>query len=335
MATPTRTLAAFASALSYEAIPTAVREATKQYLLDTIGCGIYGSQTPWAKILNQLILEQGGRPEATLWLQGFRGPANMVALGLGVMMHSFELDDYHSGAKLHPGAVVIPAALAVAERQGASGRDVLRAVVAGYELMIRTSLAGGTLSMRRRGWHITGLCGTFGAAAAAGQLLGLDSLQMANALGLAGTQSAGLFAFTCDGANSKRLHPGRSAQSGVFAAELAARGFTGPTAVLEYEDGGFCHAVSDASNLELFTRGLEEDYVTAGVSLKPYACCGSTHSSIDAVRWLACTHHIQPQDVDEIVVANHSVVKLQTSWWYEPVSPMQAQMKREYGVAVP
>ena len=214
------------------------------------------------------------------------------------------------------------------------GRDVLRAVVAGYELMIRTSLAAGTLSMRRRGWHITGLCGTFGAAAAAGPLLGLDRLQMANALGLAGTQSAGLFAFTCDGANSKRLHPGRSAQSGVFAAELAARGFTGPTAVLEYEDGGFCHAVSDASTLELFTHGLGEDYVTAGVSLKPYACCGSTHSSIDAVRWLAHTYHIQPQDVEEIIVANHSVVKLQTSWWYEPVSPMQAQMNMEYCVAV-
>ena len=107
MATPTRTLAAFASTLSYEAIPTGVREATKHYVLDTIGCGLYGAQTPWAKTLNQLIVEQGGRPEATLWLQGFRGPANMVALGLGVMMHSFELDDYHSGAKLHPGAVVI------------------------------------------------------------------------------------------------------------------------------------------------------------------------------------------------------------------------------------
>src|SRR5262245_48330518 len=242
MATPTRTLAAFASTLSYEAIPTAVCEATKQYLLDTIGCGIYGSQTPWAKIVNQLILEQGGRPEATLWLQGFRGPANMVALGLGVMMHSCELDDYHSGAKLHPGAVVIPAALAVAERQGASGCDLLRAIVAGYELMIRTSLAAGTLSMRRRGWHITGLCGTFGAAAAAGQLLGLDSLQMANALGLVASQSLAWLPFPCVGLTGRACVPGRSAQSGVFAAELAARGFTGPTAVLEYEDGGFCRA---------------------------------------------------------------------------------------------
>src|SRR5207247_10496083 len=154
MATPTRTLAAFASTLSYEAIPTVVREATKQYLLDTIGCGIYGSQTPWAKILNQLIVEQGGRPEATLWLQGFRGPANTVALGLGVMMHSFELDDYHSGAKLHPGAGVIPAALAVAERQGVRGGDVLRDIVAGCELMSRDRLAAGRLPMRPRGGHV-------------------------------------------------------------------------------------------------------------------------------------------------------------------------------------
>lgn len=334
MSSPTQTLATFVSTLSYAQLPPVVCTAMKQYLLDTIGCGIYGAQTPWAKTVNSFILEQGGRPESTLWLEGFRGPANTVALGLGVMMHSFELDDYHSGAKLHPGAVVLPAAWTIAERQGASGRDLLRALVAGYEVTIRTSLAAGTLSLRRRGWHITGICGTFGAAVAAGQLLGLDSVQMANALGLAGTQSAGLFAFNCDGANSKRLHPGRSAQSGVLAAELAGRGFTGPTAVFEYDDGGFCQTFSDDVHLELLTQGLGSEFVTASVSMKPYSCCGSTHSSIDAVRWLARTYNIQPQDVEEIVVANHSVVQLQTSWWYEPVSPMQAQMNIEYCVAV-
>jgi 2-methylcitrate dehydratase PrpD len=334
MATPTLTLAQFATTLRYEQLSAPLITRAKQYLLDTLGCGIYGGQTPWAKALNSLILEQGGKPEATLWLQAFRGPAASVALGLGVMMHSFELDDYHSGAKLHPGAAVLPAAFSIAERQGASGRNLLTALVAGYELMIRTSLASGPLSMRRRGWHITGICGTFGAAAAAGCLLGLDNESMANALGLAGTQSAGLMAFTCDGANSKRLHPGRAAQSGVLAADLASRGFTGPTAVLEYPDGGFCRAVSDDSDLEILTRGLGQDYVTADVSLKPYACCGSTHSSIDAVRWLVSQHSIRPEDVEEIVVYNHSVVKLQTSWWYEPVSPMQAQMNIEYCVAV-
>jgi 2-methylcitrate dehydratase PrpD len=125
---------------------------------------------------------------------------------------------------------------------------------------------------------------------------------MANALGLAGTQSAGLMAFTCDGSNSKRLHPGRAAQSGVLAAELAARGFTGPTAVFEYADGGFCQAVSDATQLDWLSAGLGTDFVTAEVSLKPYACCGSTHSSIDAVRWLAQQYGIRPADVEEIVV---------------------------------
>lgn len=334
MAGHTRQLANFASTLRYEQLPPVVIEATKQYLLDTIGCGIYGAQTPWAKVVNGLVLDQGGKPESTLWLEGFRGPANTVALGLGVMMHSFELDDYHSGAKLHPGAAVIPAAFTIAERQGASGRDLLSAVVAGYELMIRASLAAGTLSMRRRGWHITGLCGTFGAAAAAGQLLGLDPTTMANALGLAGTQSAGLMAFTCDGANSKRFHPGRSAQSGVLAAELAGRGLTGPTEVFEYHDGGFCRVVSDEPDADLLLEGLGTHYVTADVSLKPYACCGSTHSSIDAVRWLAREYNIRPQDVAEIIVGNHSVVQLQTSWHYEPVSPMQAQMNIEYCVAV-
>jgi 2-methylcitrate dehydratase PrpD len=334
MTTSTRALATFAATLQYEQLPAQVVAIAKQCLLDTLGCGIYGTQTPWAKTLNTFILEQGGKPEATLWLQAFRGPVASIALGLGVTMHSFELDDYHSGAKLHPGAAVLPAAFAMAERQGGSGRDLLTALVAGYELMIRTSLAAGTLSMRQRGWHITGLCGPFGAAAAVGHLLGLGPEEMANALGLAGTQAAGLMAFTCDGANSKRLHPGRAAQSGVLAAELAARGFTGPTAVLEYEDGGFCRAVSDASDLEALTRGLGQDYVTADVSLKPYACCGSTHSSIDAVRWLTRQYDIRPQDVEEIVVSNHSVVKLQTSWWYEPVSPMQAQMNIEYCVAV-
>jgi 2-methylcitrate dehydratase PrpD len=141
MQAPTQTLVTFAATLSYDHLSSLLVDAAKQSLLDTIGCGIYGAATPWAKAVNTYILEQGGRPDATLWLQGFRGPAAAVALGLGVMMHSFELDDYHSGAKLHPGAAVIPAALTLAERQGASGQALLAAIVAGYELMIRASLA--------------------------------------------------------------------------------------------------------------------------------------------------------------------------------------------------
>ena len=286
------------------------------------------------KIITRYVTEQKGRPDASLWFQDFVGPVNTVAMALGVMAHSFELDDYHSGAKLHPGAVVVPAAIPVAEHRNANGRDLICAVLAGYEVMIRSCLAAGTLSTRKRGWHLTGLCGTFGAAAATGYLLGLDEEKTANALGLAGTQSAGLFAFNCNGADSKRFHPGRSAQSGVMAAELAALGLTGPTEIYEYEDGGFCRTVSDAPDLSKLTEELGQRYVAAEVSIKPYACCASTHSSIDAVRWLAREYKIDIDDVEEIIVHNHSVVKLQTSWRYEPVSPMQSQMNMEYCVAV-
>ena len=334
MASPTRSVASFLATLAFDQLSPTLVATVKKNMLDTIGCCIYGAGTPWSNIITRYVREQEGRPDASLWFQDFAGPVNTVAMALGVMAHSFELDDYHGGAKLHPGAVVVSAAIPVAERQNSSGQKLICAVLAGYEVMIRSCLAAGTLATRKRGWHLTGLCGTFGAAAATGCLLGLDEDQMANALGLAGTQSAGLFAFTCNGADSKRFHPGRSAQSGVMAAELAALGLTGPTEIYEYADGGFCQAVSDAPNLPELTKHLGQRYVAAEVSIKPYACCASTHSSIDTVRWLAREYQIKADDVEEIIVHNHSVVKLQTSWRYEPVSPMQAQMNMEYCVAV-
>jgi len=334
MKSPTMALAEFVAGLDYDKLPPRCLAAVRTSLLDTIGCGLYGATTPWGQAVSQLVKEQRGAPEATLWANDCRVPAPNAALALGTMVHAFELDDYHSGAKLHPGAAVVPAAVGVAEREGASGRQLLTAVAAGYETMIRISLGTGTVPARLRGWHLTGICGTFGAAAAAAKLLGLDALRTANALGLAGSQSAGLMAFTADGSNSKRLHPGRAAHGGVLAALLAQRGFTGPTQILEYEDGGFCKTYSDEYNLTQLTEGLGEVFQTEGVSLKPYACCGSIHSSIDASRELARRYQIDPKDIEKILVYNSSVVKLQCSWYYEPVSPMQAQMNIEYCVAV-
>ncbi|RPJ73309.1 MAG: MmgE/PrpD family protein, partial [Desulfobacteraceae bacterium] len=212
----TRALSGFAARLAYPALPPELVDRLKTCLLDAIGCGLHGAGLPWADIVNRWVMRQGGPPEATLWRQGFRGPCANVVLGLGVMIHGFDFDDYHN-AKIHPGAPVIPAALAVGEWLGASGREVLAAIAAGYETMIRVSLATGPNASRLKGWHLTGTTGTFGAAAAAGRLLGLSAEEMASALGLAGTQSAGLWAFLADGAMSKRFHPGRAGQSGVMA----------------------------------------------------------------------------------------------------------------------
>src|SRR5262249_48234940 len=189
--------------------------------------------------------------------------------------------DYHQ-AKLHPGAVVIPAAIAMAEQLNSSGERLVTAIAAGYEVMIRTSLALNPSAARLRGWHLTGVCGPFGAAAACASLLGLTEEQAAWALGLAGTQGSGLWAFNADGTMSKRFHAGRAAQAGVMAAELAALGLTGPTQIYEFHDGGALKAFSDASDPTPLTRDLGTAFHLDTTSIKPYSCCGSTHSYVDA-----------------------------------------------------
>ena len=329
----TLSLAKFASNLKYGDLDTRIVQNFKNYLLDGIGCGIYGSSLTWSQIVSGFIKEQGGPKESTLWLQGFRGPSANVALGLGVMIHSFDFDDYHN-AKVHPGAVVIPAAIVTAERLGANGKSLLTALVAGYETMIRVSLATGPNASRLKGWHLTGTTGTFGAAAAAGNLLRLNQDDMASALGMAGTQSAGLWAFTADGAMSKRFHAGRSSQSGVMGALLAQKGYKGPTQILEAADGGFCKATSDQVDLSLIVQGLGTKFVSGDVTIKPYSCCGSVHSSIDCVFRLVQDHKIKTSDIARVVVRTANGVRVQCGFEYQPLSVLQAQMSFQYCIAV-
>ncbi|HEX2174030.1 MAG TPA: MmgE/PrpD family protein [Dehalococcoidia bacterium] len=331
---PTAALAEFVTDLRLEAIPVETRRAVLNALLDTIGCGLFGADFEWSRIVADWIRDQEGRPEATLWRGGgYRAPAANIALGLGTMIHSFDFDDYHN-AKIHPGAAVVPAAITLAEARGASGRDLLTALVAGYEVMTRVSLGTGPGPSRMQGWHLTGTTGTFGAAAAAASLLGLDADRTASALGLAGTQSAGLWAFTADGSQSKRFHPGRSAQSGLIAAALAQRGYAGPTRILEAEDGGFCRATSDGFDFGRLVDGLGERFVAGDVTIKPYACCGSLHSSIDAVREITARRPIDPDAIDRIVCHHSRIVLQQCGFAYEPLSVLQAQMSAQYALAV-
>ncbi len=329
----TRTLADFASCLEFGALETELVLRFKKYLLDAIGCGLYGASQPCARIVNEYIREQRGKREATLWLQNFRGPAANIALGLGVMIHSFDFDDYHN-AKVHPGGPVIPAAMAVGEAIGASGRDLIAAIVAGYETMIRVSLATGPNASRLKGWHLTGTTGTFGAAAAAGRLLGLNGDGMASALGMAGTQSAGLWAFLADGAMSKRFHPGRASQSGVMAAILARKGFQGPTQILEAPDGGFCRATSDQVDLSLATAELGKKFVSGETNIKPYACCASSHSAVDAILELKAKHPFRPSEVEKVLVKTAGVVQVQCGFEYKAVGVVEAQMSLQFITAV-
>ncbi len=329
----TRELAGFAADLRYGLLDPDLIAKFKTYLLDAIGCALHGTSQPWAQIVADYVKEQKGKREATLWLQNFRGPSANVALGLGVMIHSFDFDDYHN-AKIHPGAPVIPAALSLGEAIGASGRDVLTAMVAGYETMIRVSLATGPNASRLRGWHLTGTTGTFGAAAAAGNLLKLGADDMASALGMAGTQSAGLWAFLADGAMSKRFHPGRAAQSGVMAAQLACRGFRGPTQILETEDGGFCRATSDQIDLSLITKDLGTAFMSGETNIKPYACCASSHSAVDAILAIRKEHSFEVSDIEKVFVKTAAGVRVQCGFPYRAKGVVEAQMSLQFIAAV-
>lgn len=328
----TSDLARFASRLRLDDVPAPTVDRIRACLLDTVGCVAFGSTRPWSEMVNAWVRRQGGVEQAGLWTTDFRGPPASVALGVGTMAHAFDLDDYHN-SKLHPGAAVIPAALAVAEARDLSGARALAAIVAGYEVMIRTSLAAGPGPARMRGWHLTGVCGTLGAAAAVANLLDLDDRAAASALGLAGTQACGLWAFTADGSQSKRLHAGRAAQSGVLAAELAELGYHGPTQILEADDGGLLMAISPSPDPGRGLAGLGETFLAGETAIKPYAACGSLHSGIDALLGLADQHAIRADIVERVVLRTSSVVVRQCGFAYEPSSALQAQMSAQYVLA--
>jgi 2-methylcitrate dehydratase PrpD len=318
-------------------LPASARQAIRLLVLDTLGVGLYGLGQPWSEMMLAWA-RRGVAPGfdrsglASIW--GEKEPSLRpadAALVMGVAAHAFELDDYN--AKLHPGAVVIPAALAIGERIQASGTAFETAVAVGYEVMIRTSLALDPNQARLRGWHLTGVAGPLGAAAAGAVLLGLDAEHTAWALGLAATQGSGLFAFNADGAMSKRLHPGRAAHAGVMAAELAALGFSGPAQVLETPDGGFLKTFSDVVHPEALLDGLGQRFVLEETNFKPYSCCGSLHSYIDAALMLRQRHQGPPKP-DQLVRAGLAkVVDVQCGFDYRPGTALNAQMSARFSIA--
>lgn len=328
----TMKLAEFISRLTYDHISHKARQKIKVCLLDSLGCALSGSTTEWGKIINTFIQGQEGIQEASLWTTNFMGPAANVVLGNGTMIHSFDFDDLHL-TKIHPGSVVVPAALAIGEKEHINGKTFMTALVAGYETMIHISRGLNPNASRVKGWHLTGTCGTFAAAAAIGSMWQLDTMTMASALGMAGTQSAGLWAFNADGSFSKRFHPGRAAQSGVIAALLARSGFRGPTKILEAEDGGFFKATSRDFDFSAVANGLGEKFDVEDMVIKPYPACGSLHSSIDAALTIRRENKIDLEAIRAINVYNSEGVNLQCGFDYKSMGVLHAQMSMKYCVA--
>ena len=249
-----------------------------------LGSALAGAVEPPARMAQRVVAGLGTSVEATIFAAG-RSSAAGAALANGVASHILELDDIHKGSTVHAAAPIIPAALAVAEREHADGQRFLLAVAVGYEAALRIGEA--VNPSHYRFWHPTGTAATFGAAAAAGSILGLNSEQMRDALGSAGTQAAGLWEFNADGTMSKHLHPGKAAFNGILAADLARAGFTGASRILE-GDRGFFRAMSESYDPTRITDGLGEHWKISENCFKLHACCGHTHSAIDlALEFLA------------------------------------------------
>jgi 2-methylcitrate dehydratase PrpD len=277
--TISRKFAQFASNLFYEDLSSHQVELLKTFFLDWLASAIGGQAETPVVIMDGLLTDMGGRPEATV-IPGFKkGPCLWAALINGASSHVKEMDDLHRKSIFHPAAAIIPAVLAAAERKRASGKDLLVGIAAGYETGIRIALAAGPSHYRH--WHTTGTCGTFGAAAGAGKVLGLNEDGFVQALGSAGTQAAGLWEFLEENAMSKQLHAGKAAFTGLLSALLAQRGFTGAQYILEGQKGFFA-ATTQNDHPEDCLEGLGETFLFERNSLKYYASCGHTHAAIEA-----------------------------------------------------
>ncbi|HEY2018154.1 MAG TPA: MmgE/PrpD family protein [Bryobacteraceae bacterium] len=274
----TRQLAEMLASTVYDDLPPQAIADTRRSVLDWLGSALAGSAEPPARMARHVVAGLGTSSEATVF-GGGRASAAGAALANGVASHILELDDVHKGSTLHPGAPIIPAALAVAEREHADGPSFLLAVALGYEAALRIGEA--VNPSHYRFWHPTGTAATFGAATAAGSLLKLNAAQMLDALGSAGTQAAGLWEFNADGAMSKHLHPGKAAFNGILAADLARAGFTGASRILE-GDRGFFRATSSGHDATRITDGLGRRWKISENCYKLHSCCGHTHTAIDA-----------------------------------------------------
>jgi 2-methylcitrate dehydratase PrpD len=333
--TLTEQAARYWARVRYEELPPAMVALARRFTLDTLAAGIAGAGAEPVQAVTRAMRTalEGGGGTSVLWGQGSRLPPVQAALVNGTAAHALEVDDF--GGCGHSGAVVIPAAMALAGRGGITGRDLLVAILAGYDLAARVlDGAGGYRPVNRRGWHSTGTCGSFGAAAAAARLLGLDQEAFADALGIAGSFTGGIWAFLVDGAMTKRLHPGKAAETGLTAALLAASGMTGPRHVLEAEWGGFYETYSPGiAAPEATLAGLGERFGIAGSGMKPYACCRSIHASIDALFALMREADIDSDSIVGMLVHGDAQTRLQFDR-HHIASLLDAQFSMPYTLAV-
>lgn len=330
---PTGQLAAFATSLRYEDLPSDVVAKAKACIVDALGCCLAGVTQSWTQSVIAFVEEEGGRPRSRIVGTNLRAGVAQAALVGSTAGHGFEMDDIHVVAHLHAGSLTVPVALAIADAEGgASGRDMIASVVAGYEAGLRVGLAA-TGKLFMRGHHFQGTCGTFVAAATAMNALHLVPEAARHAFGVGGSFASGLMAAQ-EGAMSKRLHAGHAAQMAVTGAYLARRGFTGIANILEAPYGGFLSTLSGEPDLSQLTAELGERWIIREVGFKPYPTAASVHSVLFAVDALMSEHDLAANDIESVIIHCSTMAHRHCAWPYQPVGVTAAQMNMLYTAAV-
>lgn len=329
----TRTIAEFAVGLKYEDLPASVIADAKRCILDNLGCGLFGANKPWTQAVSRVVSSLGQSQNSSAWGQKLRADPLGIAFINGTAAQGFELDDCHDQSMSHYGAGVIPAVLAVAEGTGNfDGKQIILATVVGYELGTRI---GNTVSPSafHRGFHPCGLTSTFASAAAIAKMFELDVDQFVSALGLAGSQAAGLMASQF-GAMAKRFHSGKASQNGIIAAMSAREGLTGVRDVLEAPYGGFCSTYSQDYDLSWATKDLGTEFEMQKNGFKQYSSLASSQTSVDAMRKIRERENIRGEDVEKVLIRTTNMVFVHCGWAYEPSETITAQMNLPYTAAV-
>ena len=302
-------LAVFIFDTRYEKLPEDIIYQAKRCILDFMGVALAGSRVGLAPLITKTICEMGGVEEATIIGDGRKIPFSNAALINGVRGHTLDMDDGHRYAGGHPAVTVIPAALALGERENVSGKDLIEAVVAGYEVFIEIA-SGINPSHLLRGFHTTGTVGPFGAVAASSKILCLTRDEIKNALSIAGLMGSGLLEVMTSGQMMKALHPGRAAQAGLLASCLAQDGAEGPEKIFEGEKG-FIKAFSDMDRMNEVYPDAGNGFEILNIYFKHHAACRHIHPALDAIREIMTKHEIDLESIKRIDVDTYSVaVKL-------------------------
>jgi 2-methylcitrate dehydratase PrpD len=323
-------LAHHAATTPYPAIPEEAITAAKIFMLDTLAVAWAGSSAPGCREAYDLLAEEGGRKDATAWAYGARLPLQAAAFINGMSSAALDYDALGEHSPVHVNVTVLPAALAIAEREEATGRDFLAALVVGSDIMCRL---GGSASHPHKGWSYTSVLGTFGAAAAASRLLRLNAVQTCHALGISFLQSSGTQQFNIEPSLSKRMLSAFGARAGVYAALLAQRGLTAPSEVIEGKFGLYqLYQNGDADRLLV---DLGQRFESMDLSIKKYPSCGCNHTAIEGTLKLVREHDLKPDDVESVEVTVTPYIDRIVGSIYDPSGDAQvaAQFNIRYSIA--